>query len=720
MVVARRARILVAGGLVLVVSAAFGGTVARHLAPGNFSDFSDPRAESSRALTALERVFHTGPPNLVLVVTAKRRSVDDPLVVARGRSLTQRLARQPGVIEAVSYWTAGASPGLRSRDGRAALVLGRTSEGATTARRAQRIVPRLSGDDALVSVRGGGVTEVFRQIGSQIERDLRVAEAITLPVLLIFLIWIFGGVVAAALPLAVGVFSVVGTFLVLRVLAVGTPVSIFSLNLVTALGLGLAVDYSLLIVSRFRAELAAGYLEGEAIVRTVQTAGRTVIFSALTVVTSLAALLLFPLDFLRSLAYAGMAVVVFSSASALVLLPAVLATLGSRVDGWVLWRRRPERPETGFWHEAARLVMRRPVPVALAVVAVLLLLGAPFLRARYGLPDARVLPAGASSRQVEERLGRDFPADVLAPLAVVTTGAGFQSGLRPDVDRYAAELSRIRDVGRVDAVTGSYVRGRLVAGPSPASARFDGGRSATWLSVTPTVAPDSRQAEQLVRSLRRQSARFPVEVAGLAARSVDSKASIGRQIPLAAGLIALATFVVLLVMSGSVLVPVKALILNVLSLCATFGAMVWVFQDGRFHGLLDYTPTGFLDATSPIVMFCIAFGLSMDYEVFLLSRIKEEHDAGADNETSVAVGLERTGRIITAAAALMAVVFLADTTSKITFIKLIGLGLPLAILMDATLVRAFLVPAFMRLAGRANWWAPGPLQRLRRRGPPPG
>jgi RND superfamily putative drug exporter len=369
--------------------------------------------------------------------------------------------------------------------------------------------------------------------------------------------------------------------------------------------------------------------------------------------------------------------------------------------------------------------MRRPVAFGTVVVAVLLVFGAPFLRVSFGLPDDRVEPKSASSRQVQEAIRADFTSEEGTSVQVVAADGGAATTDRGGIARYAARLSRIPGTARVDCLTGSYVHGHRVFPPGPASARF-GGRSGTWFDVLPRVEPISPAGERLVHDVRNTSAPFPVLVGGSSAELVDSKASIFGLAPLAAGLIALVTFVVLFLMTGSVVIPLKALVLNVLSLSAAFGAMVWVFQEGHLSGVLGFTPTGFIDTTTPLLMFCIAFGLSMDYEVFLLSRIKEEYDATGDNTRAVALGLERTGRIVTAAAALLAVVFVAIATSKITFIKLMGTGMTLAILADATLIRAILVPAFMRLMGRANWWAPRGLRRvyerygLREEGRPPG
>jgi putative drug exporter of the RND superfamily len=443
----------------------------------------------------------------------------------------------------------------------------------------------------------------------------------------------------------------------------------------------------------------------------VQTAGKTVAFSAVTVAISLAALLVFPLAFLRSFAYAGIGVSLLAGAVAVVCLPSLLAALGHRVDSLRLWRREPKPVGQGVWHRIATVVMRRPVPIAITVIVVLLALGIPFLRIQFGLPDDRVLPPDLSSRQVQDDIRERFSSDEGGALQVVATGVDDPDTRTGDVDRYAAELSRLPGAARVDTFTGSFIDGRQVAGPGPLSARFQTD-DATWLSVVPSVEPYSDAGERLANDARDTSAPFPVLVTGPSAELVDSNESIFARLPIALGLVALTTFVLLFLMFGSVLVPIKALILNVLSLSAVFGALVWIFQDGNLSGVLDFTATGTLPVSILLLMFCIAFGLSMDYEVFLLSRIKEEHDRTGDNTSSVAMGLERTGRIVTAAAILISVVFLAFATSQVSFIKIFGIGLSIAVLVDAFVIRATLVPAFMRIAGEANWWAPKWMRRI--------
>ncbi|HXW32006.1 MAG TPA: MMPL family transporter, partial [Acidimicrobiales bacterium] len=545
------------------------------------------------------------------------------------------------------------------------------------------------------------------------------AELIALPITFVLLLFVYGSAVAAALPLAVGASSVVGTLFILRVIASVTSVSIFSEDLTTALGLGLAIDYSLFIVSRFREELASGQDTDEAVRRTLATAGKTVIGSSLTVAGALAILLVFPMVFLRSFAYAGIPVALLSGGAAVVILPAVLALLGPRVNGLTVWKRSVLSGVEGFWSRLARAVMRRPVVFLLGTLALLCALGSPFLGLKLGYLDYRVLPPGDHVRVVDQRLTNEFGQGSAEGLTVVVpkVGAPEHSAARAQlVDAYATKLSRLGDVQMVAAETGVFVHGTHLPAPTSYADQFTN-PTGTWLSVVPSVDALEPAGQGIVQQVRDVPAPFGVLVGGMPAENVDATQVILSRLPLALGLIALVSFVVLFLMFGSVLIPLKALVLNVLSLSATFGAMVWVFQEGHLSSLLGFTATGNVLATIPLLMFCVAFGLSMDYEVFLISRIKEQHDAGADNATAVARGLQRTGRIVTAAALTMTVVFLSVMTSGIAFIKLFGLGLTLAVLVDAFIVRGMLVPAFMRLAGPANWWAPKFLRHLLRREP---
>jgi RND superfamily putative drug exporter len=440
----------------------------------------------------------------------------------------------------------------------------------------------------------------------------------------------------------------------------------------------------------------------------LRTAGRTVAFSAVTVAVALAALLVFPMAYLRSYAYAGIAVVAFAALGAVTVLPALLSVLGERVGA-----ARPQAAAgEGTWGRQARRVMRRPVLVTVAVTVVLLVLGVPFLHLRFGIIDDRVIPADFSSRAVNDTIRQAFVSREADAIGVVIPGlAGDDPASAKEIESIALKLAELPDLSRVDAATGHYLGPTFTLPADRASERFQTPKS-TWLSIVPAEDAVSPRSEALVRAVRRLDLGRPVLVTGPTARFIDTKDSVSHRLLLALALVAIVTFVVLFAMLGSVVVPIKALIMNMLSLTATFGAMVWIFQDGHLASLLHVTTTGTIDVFTPILMFCVAFGLSMDYEVFLLSRIKEEYDLTGDSERAVRVGLDRTGRLVTAAAVLLALVFLGFMTSSVSIVKLVGLGLTVAVLVDAFLIRATLVPAVMRLAGRSNWWAPGPLRRL--------
>lgn len=704
LVVRGRVPILILALVGLVVAGAVGGGVADRLSSGGFED---PAAESAIASEFLVDNFGVRSPDLVLVATSTG-SIDSPEAIASGMSLTQALAAEKGVTAVSSYWSLGSPPSLRSSSGQRAMIFANL-EGDQSAvlERSGVLAEDYRGEYQGLDILVGGPGALFAEVNATVESDLVRAEAIAFPITLVLMVIVFGTVVAALLPLAVGVFAIVGTFLVLDIIARGTEVSIFSLNQATALGLGLAIDYALFVVSRFREELAGGFDPNEAVRRTMRTAGRTVLFSAGTVMASLASMLVFPLAFLRSFGYSGIAVVALAAFGAVIVLPALLAVLGHRVNKLRVRRLRQSPEGTGLWHRLATAVMRRPVPIATLSVALLVFLGAPFFRVELGNADDRVLPPTSAARQVGDVLRAEFDGFESSPIQVVAAGLVKET----EIDAYAASLSSLDGVARVDAATGSYVSGVQVLPAGPAYGRFLSG-AGTYLNAIPAVDPSSGPAEELVAEVRDLASPVPVGVTGESASLVDIKASLIGDLPLALAIIGVVTFVVLFLMFGSVLVPAKAVVLNLLSLSATFGSMVWIFQEGHLSELLGFTATGTLQITMPILMFAIAFGLSMDYEVFLLSRIKEEHDRNGDTVSSVALGLERTGRIVTAAALLMSVVFGAFATSGVSFMKMFGVGMTVAVLVDAFVVRATLVPAFMRLAGRANWWAPAWMKRI--------
>ncbi|MEV7617192.1 MMPL family transporter [Streptomyces sp. NPDC089799] len=721
--------VLLAALAFLLLSAVFGaGATGRLKTQG----YDDPRSESSR-VTRLTAEHLGATPNLVVVAQARGGSVDGPAARKAGEELTERLASRPHVTAVTSYWKGGAAE-LRSRDGHAAMVVAHVDgEGEKLAERVRQLDedlsaangaggasgPRAASGPAL-TVHVGGPALIEAQLQDLSESDLKRAEAFVLPGTLILLVLVFGSAVAAALPLLIGVLAIAGTLLVLSALGAVTDVSVFALNLTTALGLGLGIDYGLLVVSRFREELAGGSAPREAALRTVRTAGHTIVFSAATVSAALATLLVFPPYFLRSFAYAGIAVVAIAALSAVTVLPAVLALLGHRVNAWAVpWRRRVRSgSRSRFWAGLARIVVRRPLLAALPVIGLLALLAGPFAHAGFATPDDRALPVSASSRQTGDLVRDAFDAKGSGALTVVMTGTTSPSA-RQD---YARRLSALPGVDLVNGPGGSFRHGERSAvtgsgGPVGAA----GGP--VVLSVVPQADPQSRAAQQLVHDVRAVPAPEGggALVGGPSAVLVDAKATVGDRIPLALGLITLTTFVLLLGFTRSVLLPVKAIALNALSLAAVMGAMVWVFQSGHLQHLLGFTP-GPLSTTMPVLLFCIVFGLSVDYEVFVLARIKEAHDAGQDNARSIVSGIAHTGGIVTTAGALLAFTLLSFGTSQVSLLQFFGIGAGLGVLLDATLVRGVLVPALMRLAGGLNWWAPRlrvPIPRVLRRQAPP-
>ncbi|MFE8937107.1 MMPL family transporter [Streptomyces sp. NPDC007872] len=692
--VTARPRLTLLVALVLTALAVLaGGGVADRMGSGGWED---PAAESTYASETLERHFPGSRPNLLLLVDSGTAGTDAPAVAAEARRLAERLDAEPGVEGVGSYWSTG-SPALRSEDGRKAVIAARiTGEEKEAAAVLDRIAPAYRGAHGPVEVSLGGELAVRHEMQTLIEEDLLRAELIALPLTLVLLVMVFGSAVAALLPLGVGIVAILGTNAILRGLTEFTDVSVFAQNLTTALGLGLAIDYALFVVRRYREELAAGADAHTAVRTTLRTAGRTVLFSALTVAVSLAAMLVFPQYFLRSFAYAGIAVVLLAATAALTLLPAALVLLGHRVDALDLRRpvrrgREPRKDASGAgWARAAGLVMRRAPVFAVLTTAGLVLLGLPFLGVEFGTADDRQLPATASSRVVQDELRDGFPGDPGGGITVLAEGPATPG-------QYAAYRERIAaldGVGRAD-------------GPVTA-----GGGAPAYFTVVPDGETVGAGAQRVVGELRAAEAPFDTSVTGPAAVLVDSKDAIGERLPWAAGIIALVTLLLVFLLTGSVLIPIQAVVLNALSLTAMFGAVVWVFQEGHLSGLLGFTPTGDIETTLPVLMFCVAFGLSMDYGVFLLSRIKEEYDATGDHEHSVRFGLSRTGGLITAAAVILAVVMVAIGTARVTNTKMLGLGVALAVLMDAMVVRSLLVPSAMKLTGRLTWWAPGPLRRF--------
>ncbi|MFF3870840.1 MMPL family transporter [Streptomyces sp. NPDC001978] len=694
--VTARPRLSLLAALVLTVLAVLAGSgVADRLGSGGWED---PAAESTYATKALEREFPGSQPNLLLLVDSGSSTVDAPAVADRARDLTERLAGEKGVTGVGSYWQSR-SPALRAKDGHEALIAARiTGDDKTMGETLDRIAPHYRGTHGPVTVRVGGIVAVRHEMQTIIKDDLARAEMIALPVTLLLLVMVFGSAVAALLPLGIGIVAILGTNAVLRGLTEFTDVSVFALNLTTALGLGLAIDYALFIVRRFREELATGAAPPTAIGTTLRTAGRTVLFSALTVAVSLAAMLLFPQYFLRSFAYAGIAVVLLAAAAALILLPAALVLLGHRVNSLDLrrlFRRGREARVSGeegtAWARTATLVMRRAPFFALGTTALLIILGLPFLGVKFGTADDRQLPSGAESHVVQQHLRDGFPGSPGGGLEVLAEGRATEA-------QYADYKQRVEALPEVVRVDGPLVKG-----------------DSAYFTVLPKGEAVDDEAQRLVGDLRAMRPPFGAKVTGTAAVLVDSKHAIGERLPWAAAFIAIVTLLLVFLLTGSVVIPIQAVVLNALSLTAMFGAVVWVFQDGHLSGALGFTSPGSIETTLPVLMFCVAFGLSMDYGVFLLSRIKEEYDRTGDHNEAVRHGLQRTGGLITAAAVILAVVMVAIGTSRVTNTKMLGLGIALAVLMDAMVVRSLLVPAIMRLTGRATWWAPAPLRRFHRR-----
>ena len=732
--VTKRARLVLLAAVIVVIGAAAVGVGAfGKLLTGGFDD---PASDSTRAAEIVDGRFG-GDPNLLLLVTAATGTVDDPAVAELGRRVTGELERERGVTNVASYWVRGGPP-LRSADGTRALVVASVADDDLAADLVKRYE---DADEApgVATVIPGGPATADEDINGRVTADLATAESFAIPITLVLLVIAFGGLIAALLPLTVGLVGILGGFAALSLLADVTDVSIFAVNLATAMGLGLGIDYALLMVSRFREEMAAGRGRAEAVAVTTRTAGRTIVFSGLTVMVALSVMLLFPLFFLRSMAYAGIAVTAVAVLAAVVALPALLMVLGPRVNalkvggiiGFVRRRRARsavadpaagadatttttvphEASESPFWRRIASVVMQRPLVTGVPVITLILLLGVPFLHVSFATPDDRVLRTDTSSRQVGDVIRDDFNSDIAGALETVVLGTPSPTSLAD----YSARLSALPDVDRVEGVAGTFVHGRATAPPGPANLRFVA-TGASYLQIVPSVDPFSDEAQRLTRDVRTAPAPdgATVLVGGAPAVLVDGKATIGDRLPLAIGLVCLATFVLLFLFTGSVLLPLKAIVLNGLVMSAVLGVSVWIFQDGHLAGFFDFTP-GPLDTAMPVLLFCIAFGLSMDYEVFLLSRIKEARDAGAPNTEAVATGLARTGRIVTTAAALLAVTFVAFATGSVRFMQMFGVGTALAILLDASLVRGILVPSFMRLAGGANWWAPRPLRALHAR-----
>ena len=693
-VIYRRRRWVVALALLAVVAAAVWGVGVFGRLTG--AGFDDPNSESAHAAEVATAQLGRDSADVVVLYSSRNATVDDP---AFRDAVTRTLDALPTgeVSRTLTYWETGAAP-LVSNDRHATyavLTLGPAGDAAQVRDHVQ--APGLT-------TRVGGNAVINEDINSKVSADIGRAESISMPVLLVLLVIIFGSLAAASLPLAIGGTAILGSFAALRAFTGFTDVSVFAVNVVTIMGLGLAIDYGLFVVSRFREEIRRQPTVEDALARTMATAGRTVAVSALTVAISLAGLLIFPQVFLRSMGFGGMSAVLIAMLAALTVLPALLGMLGPRVDALSVRRlfRRGRSAEVatpaehGFWYRLAHSVMRRPIVYTVVVVAVLVGLALPFLRVQFGGIDVRVLPAGTESRVVAETIARDFPQSPNGPITAIVT-------LPEPVAAPEGQAALQSYVGGVAAVPG--VDGATVTAAAGHTAR---------VSIAYAGDPVDQRARDLVGAIREVPAPAGGQalVGGRSAEITDLLASLGSLLPWMALMVVVTTFVLLFLAFGSVVLPVKALVMNVLSIGASFGALVWIFQEGHLSGFLDFEPTGFLEATQPILVLAIVFGLSMDYEVFLMSRIREQYDLTGDNTQAVATGLQRTGGIITSAALLLCIVIAAFSLSGITFIKMIGVAMLIAVVIDATVVRTLLVPATMRLLGRANWYAPGPLRRL--------
>ena len=700
-VLARRRRLTLALTLLFVAFAAAWGTgVFGKLSSGD--DFTPPASQSQHEANLASQVFGRNDADVVVLYHSAAMTVADP---AYRQAVSTALSGLPraDVARVTTYWSSG-SPGLVSTDRHFTYAVLQLTGADDAARHQTYGAIKTDLDPASlaagpVTARVGGNVPMEVAVNSEVSADIGKAEGFSMPVLLILLLVIFGSLAAASLPLAIGGLAILGSFTVLRLLTMATTVSIYSLNITTILGLGLGIDYGLFMVTRFREELHRQPTVEHAVGRTVATAGRTVAVSGVTVAVALTSLMLFPENFLRSMGYGGVATVAVDVLAALIVLPALLALLGPRINALRI-RRSVARPATeeasGAWYRLARSVMRRPLVYVTVITIGLLALAAPFLRISWGGTDARTLPAASTVRQVSEALDSQFPANSTAPIEALIILPGPAASPAGS----AALGAYLHRIGAIPGVTGAQVTG----------VRGDVVRAD--IGYTPaTMAPAARHIVTQVRDIAPPPG-ATVLVGGTTAGLVDELASLGATLPWMALLVCVSTFVLLFLAFGSVVLPVKAIVMNVLSLAATFGVVVWIFQWGHLSGLLRFTPTGSIDPTMPILMLAIIFGLSMDYEVFLLSRIRERYDLTGDNTAAVAAGLQRTGGLITSLALLLIIVVGAFSASGITFIKLMGVGMIVALIVDASVVRVLLVPATMRLLGRANWWAPRPLRRL--------
>ena len=717
-------------GLWLVAALAsipFAPRVAEVLSPGGFSS---PDMQSQQAIDALQQGLHTSFTNVLVIFSSKTLTANDPRFIAQATAATAKLQGWSQVSDVVPFTL---DPSQISRDGHTAFTSVFLKDSPDAAPKElpalrQRIVAQ---PDLSVTIGGGPV--FYADIQSVSEADLRRAELIAFPFALLALLLVFRSVVAAALPAIVGGASVAVALALLYAIALHSSISIFALNITTLFGLGLGVDYSLFVVSRFREELRRGHSAEDAIAISMSTAGRAVFFSGLTVSIGLLGLVVFPLNMLHSVGLGGMLTVAFSITAAVTLLPALLGVLGERVNALPVrlpsfGRRRAYSEDHGFWHSLSLWVMRRPVLTLLPTLAFLLLLGAPFLSVRLAAPDASILPESVKSRAAFDTLNTQFDQSETTPIvvAIETTGSPLSPTNVAALDQFVRRIQSDPRVARVTSIVSLdprltlsqyellYSDPRIIADPyitrSLAAMVGDHITLAQVYSKYGMLDPRSEALVQAIRAAQPPSG-MRVLVDGGTAGIIDYVNTLYGAFPYALLLIALVTYVVLALLFRSLVLPLKAILMNTLSILASYGALVFIFQEGHFSQLLNFTPLGYVEASSPILMFCALFGLSMDYEVFLLSRIREAHEQTGDNARSVALGLERSGGIITSAAAIVILVSAAFASADMVIVKALGVGMALAVLLDATLVRGLLAPATMRLLGEINWWWPRPFSR---------
>ncbi|MSZ46094.1 MAG: MMPL family transporter, partial [Actinobacteria bacterium] len=686
--VRRRKAVLALFIIAVIATGAIGSLVFSRLQDGGYSD---PKSDSAQVTQYLSETFNVQDPAVVLLVDAGT-TLSDPDVVMRATNLENAINTDPEVTRTLSYWSSGGSPLFVSKDQKASYIFiySKDKDPTVATDLAKRILDAYQGKKFGFTIYVGGYATFSYSISDQISKDLALAESISIPLTFILLIFVFGGLIASAMPLVVGVSAILGAFFALYLISLATGVSIFALNLVTGMGLGLGIDYSLLMVNRFREELHHGRSVEESVAITVKTAGRTVFFSGITVMITLASLMFFPLMFLKSFGYAGVTVVAMAVLGAIIPLPAILALLGHRIDKFTVRKSAITPKEDGRWAQTARFVMRRPISIVLLTLIFLGLLTAPIQNIVFSQVDAQVMPASSAIAITAKVTTERFPGQEGNPIQIIIPQSSADS---PEVISYREALKALPGIERVDPIEaiGTTLR----------------------FSAIHTMSSRTPKAEQLINDIRALPAPSGTLVGGVAADYADSQAGIARTLPWALLWIAIGVLILLFAFTGSIILPIKAVILNFLSLAATMGAMSWVFVEGHMQWLTgSFTVTRTIDTSMVILIAVVAFGLSMDYELFLLSRIKEEHDSGKSNIDAVATGLQRSARIITAAAALLAVVFATFLTSGVTSIKTLGFGVAVAILIDATVVRAFLVPALMRLFGERNWWAPEWMKRF--------